>query len=301
MLAGVLAWSIEACVALLIQILPASLTLSQTSPALVLLGAILWQTAIVATAAEACKFAAVVLPIWLLLRRYHRLPAQPSTVLLATITVALGFAAQTSLVTLWYKRESIIHVLLTMPMQAIFSAAWGFALGIALSRMPRHLEYSTKLTMHSWLAAWLCHAAWNGLMVLSRSPGHFPLLQPTLSLTPGYLLYFLFAWALWLWWQTERMLRRSQGEAVPKLVTAQTTIRLIGQYVMIFICLSVGGAALNALRDFGDSLQFAWELCLTLDTGVLMGLGREFLRTVILSTIALYIFYRLRQAHSKRQ
>ncbi len=292
MLAGLFAWSIESLLAVIIQALPPSMSLSQTAPESILLSSILWQTAVVAPAAEACKLVTVVLPVWWLLRRYRRLPAQPSTVLLATIAVALGFAAQTSLVALWYRHESVVEMLMLMPMQAIFSMAWGFSLGVFLCRMPRQLEYSSKLIMHSWLAACLCHAGWNGILAVSRS------LEPVASmprLTPVHLLYLLFAWALWLWWQTERMLHRSQGEIAPHFVTAQTSGQLIVQYVLIGICLGIGGAALNAFRDFGNRLQLSWELRITFDQGVAMQLGTMLLQTVIYGAIALYLFYRLRR------
>lgn len=293
MLAGGFAWSVAALLAMMIQALPPSLALSQTAPESVLLSTILWQAAVIAPAAEACKFGAVVLPVWWLLRRYRRRPAQPSTVLLATIAVALGFAAQTSLGALWYRHESVVDVLMLMPMQAIFSMAWGFSFGIFLCRLPRHLEYSSKLIMHSWLAACLCHAGWNGILAVSRSLAS---IAPMPRLAPVHLLYLLFAWALWLWWQTERMLHRSQGEVAPHFVTAQNSGQLIVQYLLIGICLGIGGAALKAFRDFGNGLQLSWELHITFDQGVVTQLGAALLQTVIYAAIALYLFYRLRRS-----
>ncbi|MBE9030759.1 PrsW family intramembrane metalloprotease [filamentous cyanobacterium LEGE 11480] len=295
MLAGLMAWGLEHGLWLMVQALPISLRLNPTVPEQTLFSMVLWQAAVTAPAAEACKLAAVVLPLGWLVRRYQRVPAQPSTVLLATIAVALGFAAQTSLVALWYGRESVMNVLLMMPMQMVFSMPWGFALGVGLCRMSRHLEYSTKLTLHGWLAACLCHAAWNGLILFSQTPGRLLLLQSSTNVTAAYLLYGLFPWALWLWWQTERMLMRSQGEVPPRLITARTSGQLMRQYVTIFVCLGFGGAALNSLRDFGNSLKFTWDLRMTFDQLTVIGLGQALLRTVILAVIALYIFMRLRQ------
>jgi hypothetical protein len=293
-----LAWGLESGLDQLIQALPPGLALSQVEPEQALFNRVLWQTGVVAPAAEACKFAAVVLPLWWLLRRYRQVPAQPSTVWLATIAVALGFAAQTNLVALWYQRAPVINLLLGLPMQAIFSATWGFALGFALGRLGRHREYSAKWMMQSWLAACFCHGAWNGLVVLSRLPGQFT--QPPLpDLTSAHLWYFLFPWALWLWWQTERMLIRSQGEVPPQLITATTPLGRCGQSLMILICLGFGGAALYALRDFGASLQDTWALRLTFDRPTAIVLAQSLLRTMILGAIALYVFDRLRQAKSQ--
>jgi PrsW family intramembrane metalloprotease len=267
-------------------------------PEQALFSQVLWQTVVVAPAAEACKFAAVVLPIWWLMRRYQQVPAQPSTVWLATIAVALGFAAQANLVALWYQRAPVIYLLLSLPMQAIFSAAWGFALGFALGRLGRHREYSAKWLMQSWLAACFCHGAWNGLVVLSRLPGQF-MQPPLLPLTSAHLWYFLFPWALWLWWQTERMLMRSQGEVAPQLMTATTTRGQWGQSLIIVCCLGFGGAALYALRDFGASLQDTWTLRMTFDRPTALALAQALLRIMILGSIALYLFDRLRQAKSQ--
>jgi RsiW-degrading membrane proteinase PrsW (M82 family) len=302
MLAGELADGIEWIGRWLVQTLPPSLALSAVVPEQALFAQVLWQTLMVAPAAEACKFAAVGLPLGWVIRRYQQLPAQPSTVLLATIAVACGFAAQTNLVTLWYHREPVINVLFALPMQAIFSMAWGFALGVALCRMGRHPEYAAKLMMHSWLAACLCHGAWNGLLVLSRLPGHLATIgQPPVHVTPAHLLYCLYPWALWLWWQTERMRQRSQGEVVPLLITATTPRGRLGQMGICLLCLGFGGAALYALRDFGDSLQDTWEMRLTFDRPTAIALVQEFLRTIILGTIGLYLFDRLRQADPNRQ
>jgi hypothetical protein len=299
MLAGLLAWGLESSLDQIIQALPPDLALSQMEPEQVLFNRVLWQTMVVAPAAEACKFSAVILPLWWLMRRYQQVPAQPSTVWLATIAVALGFAAQMNLVALWYQRAPVINLLLGLPMQAIFSAAWGFALGFTLGRRGRHREYSAQWIMQSWLAACFCHGAWNGLVVLSRLPGQLTLQLPLLHLTSAHLWYFLFPWALWLWWQTERMLMRSQGETATQLITATTTLGRWGQSLTIVLCLGLGGAALYALRDFGASLQDTWALRMTFDRPTAVALAQALLRAMILGASAVYLFDRLRQAKSQ--
>ncbi len=304
MLSGMLAWGLEWGLDHLIQALPPALALSPVEPEQVLFSRVLWQALVVAPAAEACKFAAVVLPIWWVMRRYRQVPAQPSTVWLATIAVALGFAAQTNLVALWYQRTPVINLLLSLPLQAMFSATWGFALGFVLGRMGRYREYSAKWMMQSWLAACFCHGAWNGLVVLSRLPGQLTLQlalwhPPWLHLTSAHLWYFLFPWALWLWWQTERMLMRSQGEATPQLITATTRPGRWGQSLLIFLCLGFASAALYGLRDFGTSLQDTWALRMTFDRPTAIALLQALLRIMILGSVALYLFDRLRQAKSQ--
>lgn len=295
MLAGLVAWSLVNLFDQLILLLPSALSLDRTASDQKLLHQVLWQTTVVALSAEVCKLLAVLLPLRWLMRKYQRLPAQPSTVLLATVAVALGFAAQMNLVALWYGHASVMPILLVLPMQAIFSMSWGFALGFALSRMPLHVEYSFKLTLHGWLAACLCHGAWNGLMALSRAPGQFMLLPASIRVTPHDLLYLLFPWGLWLWWQTEHMLARSQGEVMPRLVNGRKPIVIASQYFGSVCCLVLGGAALNALRDFGHSLNVTWQLRMTLNQSVAAMLGRDLLEMTIFGTIALWVFWHLRR------
>jgi PrsW family intramembrane metalloprotease len=295
--AGLLATGLAQGLDRLIQMLPAQWVLSSTHPEQALFSRVLWQVAVVAPAAETSKFIAVVLPLGWLMRRYRQVPAQPSTVMLAAIAVALGFAAQMNWVTLWYEREPVIDCLLLIPIQAIVSAPWGFTLGFALGRIGRYPEYSAKLIMRSWLAACLCHGAWLGLRLLSRLPGQFSLHpQLPIALTAADLLYFLFPWALWLWWQTERMLIRSQGEVPLPLVTGKTSATRWTKSLVALSSLILGGAALYAFRDFGDSLQDTWALRLTFDRATAVSLVQAALRTIILGMLAVYLFNRLRLA-----
>jgi PrsW family intramembrane metalloprotease len=300
MLAGGVAWGLAGVLDRLIQALPPNLALNPTVPEQVLWSMVLWQVLVIAPAAEAVKFAAVVLPLGWLIRRYHRVPAQPSTVLLATIAVALGFVAQTNLVALWYDRAPVINLLINVPLQAIVSMPWGFALGFTLCRLGRYREYSIKWLLQSWLAAVLCHGAWNGLNWLSQLPGQWVLLPEWPPMTLADLRYVLFPWALWLWWQTERMLWRSQGEPAPQLITATPRWRRWQQLGWVWVCLLLGGTALNTLRDFGDSLQDTWEMRLTFDQPTAIALLQALLRTVMLSMLAIYILARLRRANAEQ-
>lgn len=257
------------------------------------------------------KLLGVLLPLRWLIRRHGQIPAQPSTVLLATIAVSLGFAAQESLITLWYDRAPLAPVLLKMPLQAVFSMAWGFTLGFSLCRLSRHIDYSTQWVRRSWIAAWLCHAAWNGLWLLSLLPGRqswSPL--PTIAgLSTGpinlnwtVIRYVLLPWALWLWWQTERMLQRSQGELPITLIRAANPTDRLRQILYCFACAFLGGIALNSLLNFGSSLQQIWELRLIFDRAMAVALAQEALWAILLTTTARYAFHRLcRQAISDQR
>lgn len=300
MLAGVIAQGLEAIAQLLIH--PPNLhPTPEHPPETLLLSLLLWQVGLVAPLAELLKLLALLLPIRWLIRRHGQLPAQPSTIMLATIAVALGFAAQDSLATLWYDRAALPGVLLKMPMQAIFSMAWGFTLGISFCRLRNHIDYSTQWIRRSWIAACLCHGAWNGIWLLSLLPGRWTwTIGPqwptsTLSINWTIVRYLLLPWGLWLWWQTERMLQRSQGEVPVRLIHAATPMGIFRQTLFCWGCAILGGIAMNALLNFGNSIEQAWELRLIFDRAMAQALGQEGLGAMLLIGAALYAFHGLYQ------
>jgi RsiW-degrading membrane proteinase PrsW (M82 family) len=252
-------------------------------------GLMLRQIGVIAPIEEGCKLAGVVLPLMLVIRRYRRLPAQPSTVLLATFAVAMGFAAQESSLAIWHNPSVIVNRTLGTPMHAIFSAPWGLTLGFALCRIiptasgDDRIARPYKLTMQAWMTACLIHAGSNCWIYLTQAA------------RMSWLVYPLFAWWLWLWWQTEGMLARSQGEPIPQLITATQRGGQIQEYVMAIAALGLGAAAINALRDFGNSVTLLWELRATFDPATAWFVGQELLQTLILGTIGLYLFRYLRR------
>jgi hypothetical protein len=296
MLVGVVAQGLNWLVEHLMGAIAGAGWLQQTA-----LGLLIYQLAVVATIAEGCKLLAVVLPILWLLRRYQRLPAQPSTVVLATIAVASGFAAQDNLITLWRSEAPVINTVMTMPLQVWFSIPWGLGLGIGLCRTLRHVEYSHRLTLHGWLLACVCHAGWNWLWLISQQVSPLGVIAPWLVMVPHQLRYGLFTGCLWLWWQTEVMLARSQQEPVPRLITAMALRPRLGQYAMAVGALIIGGMALYSLRNFVHSLEVTWALRMTFDRATGTALWQALLRTIILGVAAIYLFCYLRSAIGDRR
>jgi RsiW-degrading membrane proteinase PrsW (M82 family) len=206
-----------------------------------LLGHILRQVLVIGPVEEACKLAAVVVPIGLLLKRYHRVPAQPSTVMLAAIAVAMGFGAQESLLYLLSGRGTLVDSLLRAPFHALFSAPWGLALGIALCRLNWQLVPGSSRVVKGWITGALCHAALNSLVYA--------------SLRQRWLSWLIFPWVLWLWWQSEGMVARAQGDPLPRLVTATTLGRQFGQRAVVVGIMFLGGNALLGLYGVANGLE----------------------------------------------
>jgi hypothetical protein len=246
------------------------------------IGLMLRQLTIIAPIKEGCKLAGVAIPLIILIRRYQKLPAQPSTVLLATFAVAMGFAAQENTIAIWQNQSLIINRAIAAPLHAIFSAPWGLALGFSLARFLRHTQYAYKLIMRAWITACLVHAGSNSWLYLTQSA------QAT------WLMYPLFSWWLWLWWQTEMMLARSQGDPAPKLITATTLPQRFWEFLTALLLLGLGGAALNSLRDFGKSITILWTLRQIFDQTSALFISQELCRTVLLSAAALWLFRYMR-------
>jgi RsiW-degrading membrane proteinase PrsW (M82 family) len=263
-----------------------------------MVGMMFYQIGILAPIEEGCKLLAVVLPMMWVIWRYERIPAQPSTVLLATIAVAAGFAAQKSLIALWTGRWLVVNHLVSSLMQIWCSLPWGLAIGFGIARLLRHQDYAKKLVLHGWLAACICHASWNCIWLLSEQPGELNLIAPWVKIAPHHLLYGLFAWGLWLWWQTEGMLARSQNEPAYHLITGTTLRMRLQGYGVILIAICMGSIAVTSLFNFGRSLQFTWALRTTFDREMGLVLVQELLRALGLGVIGLYLFRQRLRARS---
>ncbi len=308
--AGLLAWGGEWLAltgvksVLMLKHMPAVATQNPLHPAS-FESLMLRQIGLIAPIEEGCKLAGVVLPLMVVIRRDQRLPAQPSTVLLATFAVAMGFAAQENTLAIWHNPGVIVNRTIGAPMHALFSAPWGLALGFSLSRIIPHtteqlsqsnrlhppnqvirsdkLTRPYKLTIRAWVTACLVHAGSNCWVYLSQ------------VIRMSWLVYPLFAWWLWLWWQTEGMLARSQGELAPKIITATGWAERCRERSLAITLLGIGAAAINTLRDLGNGTLLIWELRSTWEPSTLWFVGKELLQAVILSAIALYLFRYLRQ------
>ncbi len=162
-----------------------------------LFGVILRQLLEVGSIEESCKLVAVVVPSYYLQRRYRLLQ---STVFLFTIAVALGFTAEENWIYLFHGTASILDRTIGTPVHAMFSAPWGYALGIYISSHTR-LNRDKKFIFRAWLNSVICHAIVN---VLSSAWRY--------SLPLRFLSYGLFPFLLWMFWRLEQLLRKVQGK-----------------------------------------------------------------------------------------
>jgi RsiW-degrading membrane proteinase PrsW (M82 family) len=239
-----------------------------------LMGHILRQVLVVGPVEEGCKVLAVVVPIGLLLKRYQRVPAQPSTVMLAAIAVAMGFGAQESLMYLLNGRGTLVDALLRGPFHGLFSAPWGLALGVTLCRRNGDLASGSRRVITGWIAGALCHAALNSLVYA--------------SVRQRWLGWLIFPWVLWLWWQFEGMVARAQGDLPPRLVTATRLLGQLGQRMVVVVIMGLGGNALLGLYSLANGLerqridvrsgQIATDILLYLGMAALALLGKRWLQ-----------------------
>lgn len=181
---------------------------------------------------EGCKFVAVVVPTYYLQRKY-RLFA--STVFLFTIAVALGFTAEENWIYLFHDTASILDRIIGMPVHAMFSAPWGYALGIYISSNTR-LNRDKKFIFRAWLNSVICHALVN---VLSSAWRY--------SLPLGFLSYGLFPFLLWMFWRLEQLLRKVQGKPAITVISGHTPQHRYWQRSLVLFALVLGGNAIFGL------------------------------------------------------
>ncbi|OUL23208.1 PrsW family glutamic-type intramembrane protease [Nostoc sp. 106C] len=175
---------------------------------------------------EGCKLVTVLIPTFYLQRRYQ---LRPSTVFLFTIAVALGFTAQENWIYLFYNTASILDRSIGTPVHAMFSAPWGYALGIK-SNHNRNFLFS------AWLNSVICHALVNVLSSAWRYP--LPL---------GVLSYGLFPLLLWMFWRMEQLLRRVESKPPITLISGNTPQHRYWQRGLVLFALMLGGNAIFGL------------------------------------------------------
>ncbi len=164
---------------------------------------------------EGCKLGSVVFfQYWnQYANEYQRFTlSRPSTVFLFTIAVALGFTAEENWIYLVNSTASIFDRLLGTPVHALFSAPWGYALGVASYSSIRPSRYRGFI-VRSWINAVIYHALVN---FLSSTPRYSPPLR--------FLSYGLFPFLLWMFWRLEQLLRRVQRKPPIVLISGLTTI-----------------------------------------------------------------------------
>ncbi|MDF5737336.1 MULTISPECIES: PrsW family intramembrane metalloprotease [unclassified Nostoc] len=233
---------------------------------------------------EGCKLAAVVVPTCYLQRRYRLLQ---STVFLFTIAVALGFTAEENWIYLFHGTASILDRTIGTPVHAIFSAPWGYALGIYISSHTR-LNRDRKLIFWAWLNSVICHALVN----LLSSAGRYSILLRFLS-------YGLFPFLLWMFWRLEQLLRKIQGKLVITLISNRTPQRRYWQRSLVLFALMLGGNAIFGLFLLARTLSPLSPSKL-FDTDILWFIFSRFLLNLFFGVLAWGIYRYLRHSARRR-
>lgn len=249
-----------------------------------ILGVALRQILEIAPIEEGCKLAAVVLAICYLQRRYH---LRATTVFIFTIAVALGFTAEENWIYLSHGTSSILERSIGTPVHAMFSAPWGYALGIYISST-RRLNRDSQLIGKAWLNSVFFHALVN---VLSRAWG-FP--QPI-----NFLGYGLFPLLLWMFWRLEQLWRRVQGRRAITLISGYTPLARYWQRTLILFILVLGGNAIFGLFILARKLS-PLRLELLFQADILSWILKQTLLNVLLGLLSWLIYRYLRYLARRR-
>jgi len=190
---------------------------------------------------EGCKLLAVLLPTYYLQRRYR---FRPTSVFLFTIAVALGFTAEENWIYLFHGTGSIVERIISTPVHAMFSAPWGYALGISIGSNI-HLHRCHQNIPRAWLNAVICHALVNVLAMSGRYPIPLRLLS-----------YGLFPFLVWMFWRLEQLVRSLQGKQAIALISSRTPQQRFRQQALVLLTLMLAGNALFGLFVLAKSLSF---------------------------------------------
>ncbi len=167
----------------------------------------------------------------------------PSSLFLATTAVALGFAAEENWVYLFNGTASILDRLIGTPVHALFSAPWGYALGVVTgSRF--HSSGYRGVVAKKLINAVASHALVNVLSNAWRYP------EPL-----HFLSYGLFPFLLWMFWRMEGLLRRSQRQPLINLISGYTPIPRYWQLGLALFAFALGGNALFGIFLLARSLS----------------------------------------------
>lgn len=190
---------------------------------------------------EGCKLLAVLLPTYYLQRRYR---FRPTSVFLFSIAVALGFTAEENWVYLFHGTGSIVERIISTPVHAMFSAPWGYALGISIGSNI-YLHRCHQNIPRAWLNAVICHALVNVLSISGRYPIPLRLLS-----------YGLFPFLVWMFWRLEQLVRKLQGKQAIALISSCTPQQRFRQQALVLLTLMLAGNALFGLFVLAKSLSF---------------------------------------------
>lgn len=168
---------------------------------------------------------------------------RPSTVFLFTTAIALGFTAEENWVYLSNGTASILDRLIGTPVHALFSAPWGYALGVA-SCTTIHSGRYRGLVARALVNAIACHALVN---VLSSAWRYSEPLR--------FLSYGLFPFLLWMFWRMEGLLRRSQHKPPITLISGYKHVHPYWQLGLAMFALILGGNAIFGIFLLARSLS----------------------------------------------
>jgi RsiW-degrading membrane proteinase PrsW (M82 family) len=207
-------------------------------------GEVLRQFLQVAPVEEGIKLLAVLLVLGFLGRRNWLIPIRQSTVFLAAIAVALGFAAEENFVYLLNQTATGFSRLVGTPAHVFFSAGWGYALGMPVYRQAG--TYKREWRSHL-VSAWLGAVGYHALVNILAIAWHFP--------TWSWLVYGQFPLLLWLFWRTDRFWRKVQGQRLQSLVSAAHPLQQARQRGLAGLVLVLGGNALFFWFLLGNRLN----------------------------------------------
>nr|WP_290228097.1 PrsW family glutamic-type intramembrane protease [Trichocoleus desertorum] len=257
-----------------------------------LLGAGLRQLLEIGPIEEGSKLVGVLLLVVGLCRWQSRSPSA-SNILLYTIAVALGFTAEENLLYLFNGVASIFDRTIGVAVHAWFAAPWGYALGLTLNRK----HFSALLFKDAWrdlLLPWLnavcCHALVNTLSLAWR---YDPPMQ--------FLSYGLFPFFLWMAWRLNSLLKRSQDQSPPTLISGNTPQECYWQRGLVLFALMLGGNAIFGWFLLGRSLSsLNWTQLIATPDLLQFALSR-FVLNLIPGAIAWFIYRFLKRRGDRPQ
>jgi RsiW-degrading membrane proteinase PrsW (M82 family) len=247
-------------------------------------GVVLRQLVEIGPIEEGCKLAAVVAPSCYFQSRYR---LRPSSIFLFTIAVALGFTAQENWIYLYNGTASIFERSIGTPVHAMFSAPWGYVLGILIGSYVRLSRYR-EILPSAWLNSVICHALVNFLSSAWRYPA--PL---------SFLSYALFPFLLWMFWRLEQLLRKVQSKPPITLISGHTPKLRNWQRGLVLFALMIGGNAIFGLFLMGRSLN-PLSPSQILHPDILWFVFSRFLLSLIFGLIA-WLIYRYLRRSARRQ
>jgi RsiW-degrading membrane proteinase PrsW (M82 family) len=249
-------------------------------------GVVLRQVIEVGPIEEGCKLVAVIAPIYYLQRRYR---FRPTSVFLFSIAVALGFTAQENWIYLFHDTASIFERIISTPVHAMFSAPWGYVLGISIG-FNIYLHRYWHLVPRAWLNAVICHALVNILSISGSSRYPIPL---------RLLSYGLFPFLLWMFWRLEQLLRKLEGKLPMTLISGFTPKQRLRQRTLVLLVLLLGGNALFGLFILVKSLSLL-SLSELFYPDIMSFLLSRLLLYISFGLVAVVIYSSLRRSAGRR-